>query len=174
MDLERNLIDNILECEIKLGHASSAISFYYPMSSLIELLNCENESLEQAIAEFQTKEAQRLGKVVIKEVTDEKGRYGVKIPAEGVNWVHDHYAPTDFMQHFISQVHKREQSLEDMRHLFLQYSTDVVVEKITETEWAIRFTDETIDPYVYCIEKNDFGLEYHRFTKMAYVKTIRE
>ena len=32
--LERNLIDNILESEVKLGCASTPVTFYYPESSL--------------------------------------------------------------------------------------------------------------------------------------------
>ena len=38
--LERNLIDNILESEVKLGCASTPVTFYYPESSLNELLDC--------------------------------------------------------------------------------------------------------------------------------------
>ncbi len=43
--LERNLIDNILESEVKLGCASTPVTFYYPESSLNELLDCNNDEL---------------------------------------------------------------------------------------------------------------------------------
>ena len=42
-ELERNLIDNILESEVKLGQACSPITFYYPESSLTELLDINAE-----------------------------------------------------------------------------------------------------------------------------------
>ena len=44
--LERNLIDNILESEVKLGCASTPVTFYYPESSLNELLDCNNDELQ--------------------------------------------------------------------------------------------------------------------------------
>ena len=51
-ELERNLIDNILESEVKLGQACSPITFYYPESSLTELLDCSAGELPLKIAEF--------------------------------------------------------------------------------------------------------------------------
>ena len=49
--LERNLIDNILESEVKLGRPSTSITFYYPESSLTELLECGTNELDSAIDE---------------------------------------------------------------------------------------------------------------------------
>ncbi len=43
--LERNLIDNILESEVKLECASTPVTFYYPESSLNELMDCNNDEL---------------------------------------------------------------------------------------------------------------------------------
>lgn len=168
MDLERNLIDNILECEIKLGHASLAISFYYPKNSLFELLDCIEQDLDKKIKEFQEKELEKLGYIEIKELPNEKGRYGVTIPAKGVDFVSSNYVPTDFMKSFVHEIKKTGSTLDSMKKFFEQFSEDVVVEKVNNEEWAIWFQDESIDPYVYYIEQNLFGLEYHRFTKKAY------
>ena len=35
---------------------------------------------------------------------------------------------------------------------------------------AFSFQEERIDPYVYCVEQDDFGLTYHRFVKKEYEK----
>ena len=105
--LERNLIDNILESEVKLGRACSPITFYYPEGSLTELLDCSVGELSLMIAEFLRKEKDRLGNITIGELADEKGR-----------------------------------------------------------------KDDNIDPYVYHIEQNVFGLEYHRFTRESYKRMM--
>jgi hypothetical protein len=43
-----------------------------------------------------------------------------------------------------------------------------VISKNSPDEWALSFGDDNVDSYIYHIEQNVFGLEYHRFTKAAY------
>ena len=172
MDLEKNLIDNILECGLKLGYANTPICFYYPITSLMELLECEEVGIDSAIQHFQERELTCLGKVIIKEQANEKGRYAVTIPVEGIRWVHAHFQPTDFMRLLISEINRPGNTLEDIVKIFTHFSLDVDVKKVSDKEWVIRFVDESIDPYVYHIEQNEFGFEYHRFTREAYEKTM--
>ena len=172
MDLERNLIDNILECEIKLGHASLPVSFYYPCGSLLELLQCKEEQLPAAIKIFQQKQQGRLGDVVIEELANEKGRYVITVPASGVNWVSTNYQPSEFMKLFVAEITNPNNDFRDILKVFQRFSENIEVKKISEEEWAVRFCDSSIDPYVYHIERNFFGLEYHRFTQEAYENII--
>lgn len=172
--LERNLIDNILESEVKLGRACSSITFYYPESSLTELLECSIGELPLKIADFLEKEKNRLGNIVIGELSDEKGRYAVRIPAEGFDRVHQNYQPSDFMKEFVQEIRKPGNTLEGIEGLFLRYSQEILVSKVNADEWAFSFKDDNIDPYVYHIEQNVFGLEYHRFTKESYNKMMGE
>ena len=174
MNLEKNLIDNILECELKLGYANTPVCFYYPITSLLELLECEESEIDSAIQQFQKREVYRLGNVIIKEQKNEKERYAVTIPVEGIGWVHEHFQPTDFMRLLISEINRPGNFLEDIVKIFTHFSTKVDVKKVSEKEWIIGFEDANIDPYVYHIEQNEFGFEYHRFTKEAYEKTMRE
>lgn len=172
MNLERNLIDNVLECELKLGHEENPISFYYPVTSLLELLKCDENGLKAAISDFVAEEQNRLGNVRIKELPKEKGRYEVTVPAAGVKWVHENFQPSEFMSRFVTEIKRPGNTLEDMVELFRNFSPDVEVEKVCEEEWAVSFKKREIDPYVYHIEQNEFGLEYHRFTKEAYRKMM--
>lgn len=172
MDLERNLIDNILECEIKLGHASLPVSFYYPCGSLLELLQCKEEQLPAAIKIFQQKQQGRLGDVVIEELANEKGRYVITVPASGVDWVSTNYQPSEFMKLFVAEITNPNNDFRDILKVFQRFSENIEVKKISEEEWAVRFCDSSIDPYVYHIERNFFGLEYHRFTQEAYENII--
>ena len=170
--LERNLIDNILESEIKLGCADTSISFYYPITLLTELLECDADGLDLAIAEFRQHAQNHLGRIVFEELSGEKGRYAVTIPACGTSWVHDNYQPSEFMKEFIREINRPENTLDEIVKLFRKYSHEVDIKKVSDEEWAIAFLDESVDPYVYHIEQNVFGLEYHRFTKKSYEKMM--
>ena len=166
--LERNLIDNLLESEVKLGYAGTPITFYYPESSLTGLLDCDADGLAAAIAGFQKKEQDRLGNIEIEELRHEKGRYAVMIPAGGVGWVHANFRPSAFMKDFVSSIGKPGNTLEGILEVFHKYSSEVDIKKEGACEWAVSFRDESIDPYIYHIEQNEFGLEYHRFTRDSY------
>lgn len=168
MDLEKNLIDNILESEIKLGYAAIPVTFYYPLTSITELLECDIPGINEAIDKFRKSEANRLGNVIIQEQEREPGRFEVTVPVQGVKWVHDNFEPSPFMIQFISNIKTVGFTLEDVTKLFTSFSEDVEIIKNSDEEWAISFADESIDPYVYYIEQNAFGLEYHRFTRASY------
>ncbi len=168
MDLKQNIIDNVLECQVKLGKAAMPVSFYYPDTSLCQLLGCNREDLQEACRSFCQATADTLGGLVIREVPSEPGRYGVTVPAAGVDWIGQHFTPSDFTRAFVEEVKKPGQTLEGMVDFFKSYSDDVIVDKEEDKEWAISYGHDLVDPYVYHIEENVFGLEYHRFTKEAY------
>lgn len=168
MNLEKNLIDNVLECQVKLGMADLPISFYYPQTSLIELLACSIETLDLEIERFKEKELYRLGRLKIEELKNEKGRYAITVPAEGIKWVYDNFVPSEFMQEFIAGIKSPGITIEDVINIFKKFSDKVNANQVSDNEWAVSFEDTDIDPYVYHVERDCFGLEYHRFTHKAY------
>ena len=149
-------------------------AFYYPEGSLTELLGCSVGELPLKITEFLVYEKDRLGNVIIGELDDEKGRYVVKIPTEGFDWVHKNFQPSDFMKEFVKEIRKPGNILEGIAEFFRRYSPEILISKVNEDEWAFSFKDDNIDPYVYHIEQSVFGLEYHRFTKESYKKMMSE
>ncbi len=173
MDLKRNLLDNIKECEMKIGYCEEEIGLYYPLSSLLELLATDEAHLKDAIEDFVERNQKELGEVVIAETT-EKGRYCITVPAKGVRFVHEHVQESPFLKAFISEIQKPRNTLEKILETFHQFSEDICVEEEKEHEWAVSFADGEMDPYIYHIEEDAFGLEYHRFTKDAYefLKTV--
>ena len=140
MDLERNLIDNILECEIKLGHASLPVSFYYPCRSLLELLQCKEEQLPAAIKIFQQKQQGRLGDVVIEELVSEKGRYVITVPASGVDWVSTNYQPSEFMKLFVAEITNPNNDFRDILKVFQRFSENIEVKIFRMFETLSRYT----------------------------------
>ena len=61
-----------------------------------------------------------------------------------------------------------DNTVEDMIKIFQSFSQDIIIEKVDEQEWGISFQNPEIDPYVYYLEQDAFGLQYHRFTRQAY------
>jgi len=168
MNLEKNIIDNILECQVKLGMADLPVSFYYPQASLIELLACSNETLDLELENFKKKECNSLGRLEIEELKNEKGRYVITVPTEGIKWVYDHFTPSEFTRAFIAGIKSPGITLEDIINIFKKFSDKVNVNQVSDHEWAVSFGNPDMDPYVYHIEKDCFGFEYHRFTHKAY------
>ena len=167
MDLKRNIFDNIKECEIKIGYREEDMNLYYPRESLIELLSADRENLSEAIAAFcKTAEAE-LGPLTINE-TGEKGRFCIHVPSAGVKYVHENVKNSPFLAAFLDEIFKPGNSLEDIVKVFQAFSNDVMIEKVDDHEWGIFFLNPEIDPYVYYLEQEEFGLQYHRFTKHAY------
>lgn len=168
MNLERNLIDNILECGVKIGPVDMAMTFYYPLSSLYELLEADSTNLDSKVAEFEEATKDTLGLIKIAEVKGEKGRFGISVPANGVKWVNDNFEASTFCKEFVAKINSMEVTVEDIIALFKSFDPECVIDKVDDHETALWFGDESIDPYVYFLEENDFGLEYHRYTKKAY------
>lgn len=167
MDLKRNIYDNIKECEIKIGYREEDMNLYYPQESLLELLPADKENLSEEIAAFCMAAEQELGKMTIKE-TEEKGRYCIHIPSAGVRFVHENVEDSPFLKAFLSEIFRPGNTVDDILKIFKSFSQNINMEKIDEHEWGISFQDSKIDPYVYYLEQDAFGLQYHRFTKKAY------
>ena len=167
MDLKTNICDSIKECEIKLGYQEKAIHLYYPESTLLELLGAEHHNLSEKITLFCQTQAEIFGDITISE-TQESGRYCIDIPAKGVKYVYENMTASDFMTAFVQKIHKPGGKKEDIIKLFNEFSNDVVVEKMEEKEWAVYFQNSIPDGYVYYIEEDDFGLQYHRFTRETF------
>lgn len=173
MDLRQNILDSVKECEIKLGYREEAISLYYPESVLLELLSVGENELSKAIVAFCMSVSGELGKVSIVE-THEKGRYQITIPKDGVAFVHEHVKESPFVKEFVEEIYRPGMTVDAVVALFKKYSEDVVAEQVEEGEWAVYFADSQMDAYVYYIEEDDFGLQYHRFTKKSYEMIVED
>lgn len=169
-DLKENIIDNILESFLKLGYADTSIDLYYPVSSLLILLNCDKENLDKAINDFRHEVVNSLGYINIKELSYEKGRYKIEIPVSGVEWVNKNYKPTSFLESFINEIQKPNQTIDKILDVFYSFSKDIIINELKSDMLAISFKDKKIDKYIYLIEQNEFGLQYHRFSEKEYLR----
>lgn len=166
---EQNIYDTVKEWEIKIGYRSEAIQLYYPEESLTELLDVTKEQLPRAIAGFQKQVQRSLGQIEIYE-TKEEGRYCVQIPAKGTDYIHRNVPEPAFLKAFLEVITSPGRRLKDVEAVFRLFSPEFTIKKAEYNEWSFWFLDDAIDSYVYHVEEDDFGLEYHRFTKKAYKK----
>lgn len=173
--LEKNIIDVIKEEQVKLGYRSETIHLYYPLSSLNRFLSADYniEEMTAALNSFSQQTADRLGEI---KVTHRAERFCLTIPPQGVDYVHEHMAASEFIRDFIRTIEKHGCTIEDIMQVFGRYSDHVHMEKTFHTEkathgefdYAVWFEDGIPDEFRYCITDEGCHMIYHRFTPEDY------
>lgn len=169
--LLQNIYDTIKEWQIKIGYQKESMGLYYPASSLKGLMGLpENISISELLKNldiFLEENANTLGKAV---VSNQEDRICLQIPKEGTAYVHEQIPASPFLKDFIQKITIPGCTLEEIKKVFYKYSTNIV-EKDGIHDGLGRifyFEDETIDPYIYCLEFDEFGATYHRFDKLDF------
>lgn len=170
--LEKNLCDTVKEWQVKLGYQEEAMGLYYPMESLMDLLETKDENLEyisDSLRAFAGEAEERLGKI---EISHRDGRFCLKIPAEGTRYIHEHWEESEFLKSFLEVMSHSRCTIDDIRKVFFSFAQDVVEERMAgeENEYIFYFAQAVPDEYVYCIHLDEFGAAYHRFTRSDYEK----
>ncbi len=165
--LEKVVCDAIKEEQIKLGYEKETIRLYYPMHSLIHILEediAEAGRMDEALTVFADRVESKLGKV---QVSHDGDRYCILVPPAGAAYVNENYSNNPFLVAFIDTIRKHNCTLEQILEVFHSFSDQVVCEKSEsdEFDYVIFFKDSSIDDYRYCI-KFDYGhTSYHRFSE---------
>lgn len=172
MTLERHVIDTMKEWQIKIGSFDSKIRLYYPKTSLCRYLDLsadiENEVLSSYTEQYFHEDVKYLGNIA---VSAEGDRFCIIVGKEGCEYVEKEVAEPEFLMHFLEIL--KDQKLPEILTFFEEYAkthgTDICInEEENGTETVVYFENEAVEPYVYCIDKNEFGITYHRFTKEEY------
>lgn len=167
--LERNIISIIKESQIKLGYESIAIGINYIMPSLVHLLGeCGEEEVFPLLQEFAKEYEQKFGLI---DICKTPNGFRLNIPAKGADLVHSQTDDDEFLVKFIGAVRRFDCTIDEVIGIFRQYSDDVHIEKINndEFDFLIYFENGEPDEFLYCIDTDDFGITYHRFTKEDYL-----
>lgn len=168
MTLEKHVVDTIKEWQIKIGSLGSNIRLYYPKSSLCNYLNisidADNEILSRHIEKYFADNVTYLGNV---RVSAEQERFCILVDKEGCDYVEKNIPEPEFLAKFLEVL--KSQEMQKILELFEEYArsqgTHMCVRKEEEWETVLYFENEYVEPYVYCIDKNEFGITYHRFSK---------
>lgn len=169
--LEKNLCDNILEAQIKLGYDGRPMSLNYTVSSLCHLTGADADSAENMLRAFTEEVKPRLGEMTFRPI---KNGYCLTVPAEGTEYVHSHSDGKEFIRAFIGLISSHP-TVEEVLGLFRSYSDNVTVIETDneEFQYLVYFTDGVPDDYRYCISAEEeidgsIHVTYHRFIKEDY------
>lgn len=166
--LLKNLIDMIMEAQIKLGCEETAVSFYYPLDSLCTILGekLSYDEMRAALSDFCKYANSALGSI---EVTLDDERFCLRVPAEGAKYVHEKVTGYDFLEEFINRI-CLPCTIDDLLCVFKKYSDNVKCVKADEDEfdYVVYFADGVPDNYFYCIQLEMGHASYHRFTPGDY------
>ena len=169
MTLEKHIVDTMKEWQIKIGSFDSNIRLYYPKVSLCRHLGLEdtieNEKLREKVEQYLL-EIQYLGAV---NVSKDGDRYCIMIDKSGCDYVEKNIEEPEFLVGFLNVLKK--QKMQDVINYFAEYAlknnTELKMEK-EEHGVVLYFENEKADAYMYCIDENEFGITYHRFTREDY------
>ena len=177
--LERHIIDTIKEWQMKIGYKEENMRLYYPDVSLIGMLELPEgtteKELKKNLAVFAEIVSERLGQIEISNVGD---RYCLNVPAEGCRYISENVPDSELLKNLLVVLNRRENDMDQVRRVFKDYATEhqgICVEEDHESEGlglVFYYTSEEADPYVYCMEQDDFGITYHRFSRSDYNKLV--
>jgi hypothetical protein len=173
--LEQNIVDVVVEQQLKLGYMGETVRLYYPLQSLNRLLGTEldSEGMKQELQGFTKSVKERYGAL---EITEQKDRFCFRIPPQGSVYIHEHADPKGFLFEFIETIRKPGCGLEQVLAVFRKHSKQVHVERTKhgEFDYLVYFEDGVPDDYRYCLtvegEEDEHGhhgeghVIYHRFT----------
>lgn len=171
--LEKHIIDNIAEAQLKLGYEGRPISLNYTCSSLAHLLRTDlsQNDIQTILMDFAGYAHPHLGDLTFTPV---KNGFCITIPAGGTEFVHSLYSENSFISKLISAVRDRR-SLEDILNIFRSFSDSVSITKTDgdEFQYLVYFEDHTPDDYIYCLSVDEeidgsSHVTYHRFIREDY------
>lgn len=168
-NLIKNLIDQIKEAQIKLGYVKETLRFYYPVSSLNNILGV-NYSDETAMLEALNENPGFKDTVLgMLQFNIHGGRIEISVMQEGAEYVHRNVETPPFLFDLITLFGVcHDCSIYDICRVFERYSHDYVCRKMQKNrdfDYVIFFKDKTIDEYYYCIRIEMGHTIYHRFMK---------
>lgn len=176
--LLKNIEDQIVELQIKLGYAREVVRLYYPVSSLNEILGMEEDTageMRDKLAGCRELSESPLGKL---NFSIHEERLEVGVPSEGVEYVHEHVEAPAFLKELIGYFQSHHMgSMEEIREIFGKYSPDYVCEKMpegTDFDYVLYFPKGDVDEYYYCMKAEMGHLIYHRFMKEDYLLLMEE
>ena len=174
-ELAQHMVDTVIEWQLKIGVRKEKMDLFYPLESLKELLKLEKtattEQLEQALTVFQKENRVLFGTL---HFWKEKDRYGIEIPEEGVIHIAETIPNPEFLAKFLQVIQNPASKMENVSNCFRKYAKekgDVLHQENMVHDGlgsVFYFEKESTERYVYCVEDDDFGLTYHRFTRKEY------
>ena len=176
--LKKHIIDTVKEWQMKIGYRAESMKLYYPAASLAELLelpeDADKDQLNTALLIFAKEEESSLGDLAFSE---KDGRWNLTVPPEGCTWIHENFQDSPFLKDFIQTITTPGNTLTEVRACFDRHTLpEHPVQEADHVHDGVGrvffYEGGAPDEYVYCVESDDFGLTYHRFTMEDYRKLL--
>lgn len=171
-----NMIDQMVEAQIKLGYSRETITLYYPLDSLNRILETSYESgaqMAEELMEAFRKMENPLGAI---QVTACGSRIGVILSPEAGAYVHENIEKPAFLVELIHLFERNHHcAIEEIQALFGKFDSNFVCEKMPEDgefDYVLFFPDQKVDSYFYCIRMEMGHTIYHRFLEEDYKKLL--
>ena len=162
----KNITDQIIEANLKVGPSHGDVRFFYPLSSVNAYLCEVFEWLEDAKAAL-SRDSAPFPEPLQYDIS--QNRLSVTVSAENAAYIVEHYQPGAFLADLIGLFRqKRDVTLGEVKDLFAKHSSLFICEEIPDSDEfdvAIHFTDPSVDEYYYCFHEEMGMLTYHRFMK---------
>lgn len=164
--LEKNIIDMLIEQQIKLGYLKEVVRLYYPKKSVYALLDVAED--REILSEVEDSIFDKSGNIHIKSLKD--GRICIEVSKELGEYVHKNKPQNLFIEKLIELI-RNHCSIEDVFDLFKSESNQVYIEELKDSdfEYLVYFKDENPDDFYYCFNVEGKHVTYHRFTKIDYM-----
>lgn len=167
----KNITDQVIEAQLKLGYAKECIRLYYPVTSLNTVLGTnflESDEMCDALKDAFDSDSTLKGI----SFCAHEDRIEVRISADGTEYIHKNIKASDFLRDIIELFSNHHGlKLDEIKAVFGKFSSDYKCEKMPEGsdfDYVLYFCDKTIDEYYYCVKMEMGHTIYHRFTQADY------
>ncbi|MBE5877467.1 MAG: hypothetical protein E7290_11345 [Lachnospiraceae bacterium] len=174
--LIKNITDQIVEAQLKLGYVKETVRLYFPLNSLNVILDMETKDANQMLEALQLSEALQTSGLGAMKISARGERFEISVPADGVEYVHKNVAVSPFLVDIIALFGKHHHcTIEEICQVFAAHNANYVCDKMpegTDFDYAIYFPDKEPDEYYYCIKSEMNHTIYHRFMKEDYLELL--
>lgn len=173
--LSWDIVDQIMEAQIKLGYARESVRLYYPVQSINTILQTDIEDIDDMVSILN--ETFRQHEFLKAVVGSHQNRIEIKVSEDSVEYIHNNVEQSPFLVELINKFGmNHHMTIEEVEDIFAKFSNQYVVEKMPEGadfDYAIYFTDKELDKYYYCIKMEMGHTIYHRFSPVDYAALIK-
>lgn len=174
--LIKNIIDQLVEAQLKLGYVKETVRLYFPLGSLNVILGVEAISATQMLDWLMNSEVLQTSALGSLKVSARGERFEISVPPDGVEYVHKSVAVSPFLVDLISLFQRQHHcTMEEICRVFAAHNADYVCEKMpqgTDFDYVVYFPSQEPDEYYYCVKAEMDHTIYHRFMKEDYLELL--
>lgn len=174
--LIKNITDQIVEAQLKLGYVKETVRLYFPLSSLNVILGVHAKDSQEMLTWLVENVALQQSELGTIRFSVRGERFELSVQADGVEYVHKNVLFSSFLVDIIKLFQSHHHcSIEEICQVFATHNENYVYEKMpqgTDFDYVVYFPDKEPDEYYYCIKSEMDHTIYHRFMKEDYLELL--